>query len=75
MLDTSRGGARLAKMCDWSLWHAVECSPGWVSEGFVFRGTGVAGAALFWNLENGMRGDDFAGWFPGGDERAGRSSA
>jgi uncharacterized protein (DUF433 family) len=55
----------LLKMLDWSLCHAVERSPEIVSGAWVFRGTRVPVSALFQNLEDGARVDDFIEWFPG----------
>ena len=52
-------------MLDWSSCQAVERSPGKVSGAWVFRGTRVPVAALFENLEEGARIDDFVAWFPG----------
>jgi uncharacterized protein (DUF433 family) len=65
MLDTSPGGAILGKMLDWSSCQAVERSPERVSGAWVFRGTRVPVSALFENLEDGGRVDDFVEWFPG----------
>jgi uncharacterized protein (DUF433 family) len=39
--------------------------PGKVSGAWVFKGTRVPVAALFENLEDGARVDDFLQWFPG----------
>ena len=52
-------------MLDWSTCPAVERSPGTVSGAWVFRGTRVPVQALFANLEDGARIDDFLEWFPG----------
>jgi uncharacterized protein (DUF433 family) len=52
-------------MFDWSSCHAVERSPEKVSGAWVFRGTRVPVTALFENLEDGARVDDFLKWFPG----------
>jgi uncharacterized protein (DUF433 family) len=52
-------------MLDWSSCHAVERSPEKVSGAWVFRGTRVPVSALFENLEDGARVDDFVEWFPG----------
>ena len=52
-------------MLDWSSCHAVERSPDTVSGAWVFRGTRVPVSALFENLEDGARVDDFVEWFPG----------
>jgi uncharacterized protein (DUF433 family) len=43
----------------------VERSPEIVSGAWVFRGTRVPVSALFQNLEDGARVDDFIEWFPG----------
>lgn len=50
---------------DWSQCHAVERSPAKVSGAWVFNGTRVPVKALFENLEDGTRVDDFVEWFPG----------
>jgi len=52
-------------MLDWSQCAAVERTPGKVSGAWVFRGTRVPVKALFENLEDGARVDDFLEWFPG----------
>ena len=52
-------------MLDWKKCSAVEQDPQKVSGAWVFRGTRVPVAALFINLENGARIDDFMDWFPG----------
>lgn len=52
-------------MLDWSSCPAVERQEGKVSGAWVFRGTRVPVKALFENLENGARVDDFLAWFPG----------
>ncbi len=43
-------------------WKSV---PGKVSGEWLFKGTRVPVRALFENLENGARIDDFLTWFPG----------
>lgn len=43
----------------------VERDPGKVSGAWVFKGTRVPVKALFENLEDGARVDDFLEWFPG----------
>ena len=43
----------------------VERVPGKVSGAWVFKGTRVPVKALFENLEDGARLDDFLLWFPG----------
>jgi uncharacterized protein (DUF433 family) len=50
---------------DWNECPAVERAPGKVSGAWVFRGTRVPVQALFTNLEDGARVDDFLEWFPG----------
>ena len=65
MLDTSAGEAILVTVLDWSSCHAVERSPERVSGAWVFRGTRIPVSALFANLEDGARVDDFVEWFPG----------
>ena len=52
-------------MLDWSACPAVERSPEVVSGAWVFRGTRVPVKALFENLEDGARLEDFLAWFPG----------
>jgi len=52
-------------MLDWSQCAAVERTPGKVSGAWVFRDTRVPVKALFENLEDGARVDDFLEWFPG----------
>lgn len=52
-------------MIDWSTCPAVERDPERVSGAWVFRGTRVPVAALFENLEDGARIDQFVQWFPG----------
>lgn len=52
-------------MLDWSQCTAVERVPGKVSGAWVFKGTRVPVKALFENLEDGARLDDFLQWFPG----------
>lgn len=52
-------------MLDWSQCLAVERVPGKVSGAWVFKGTRVPVRALFENLEDGARVDDFLEWFPG----------
>jgi len=43
----------------------VERTPGKVSGAWLFKGTRVPVKALFENLEDGARVDDFLEWFPG----------
>lgn len=52
-------------MLDWSQCPAVDRDPGKVSGAWVFSGTRVPVKALFENLEDGARVDDFLEWFPG----------
>ena len=52
-------------MLDWSTCPAVERLPGKVSGAWLFRGTRVPVKALFENIEDGARVDDFLQWFPG----------
>ena len=52
-------------MLDWSSCEAVERTPGKVSGAWVFKGTRVQVKALFENLEDGARVDDFLEWFHG----------
>jgi uncharacterized protein (DUF433 family) len=52
-------------MLDWSECSQVERVPGKVSGAWVFKGTRVPVRALFENLEDGARVDDFLEWFPG----------
>ncbi|MGH7182665.1 MAG: DUF433 domain-containing protein [Nitrospiraceae bacterium] len=52
-------------MLDWSQCPTVERVPGKVSGAWVFTGTRVPVKALFQNLEDGARVDDFLAWFPG----------
>ncbi len=52
-------------MLDWSHCPTVERVPGKVSGIWVFKGTRVSVKALFENLEDGARVDDFLAWFPG----------
>ena len=52
-------------MLDWSQCQAVERVPGRVSGAWLFKGTRVPVKALFENLEDGARVEDFLEWFPG----------
>lgn len=52
-------------MLDWSECSAVERVPGKVGGAWLFKGTRVPVRALFENLEDGARVDDFLQWFPG----------
>jgi len=52
-------------MLNWSHCAVVERTPGKVSGAWVFKGTRVPRKALFENLEDGARVDDFLEWFPG----------
>jgi uncharacterized protein (DUF433 family) len=50
---------------DWGQCSAAERVPGQVSGAWLFRGTRVPIKALFDNLEDGARLDEFLVWFPG----------
>jgi uncharacterized protein (DUF433 family) len=52
-------------MLDWSQCAAVERVPGKAGGEWLFRATRVPVRALFENLEDGARVDDFLEWFPG----------
>ena len=52
-------------MLDWSQCPATERVPGKVSGTWLFKGTRVPVRALFENLEDGARVDEFLEWFPG----------
>ena len=52
-------------MLDWNKCAAGERVPERASEAWVFKGTRVPVRALFENLEEGARVDDFLKWFPG----------
>ena len=52
-------------MLDWSVCPAVTRLPDVLSGAWVFRGTRVPVSALFENLEDGARVDEFIEWFPG----------
>ena len=52
-------------MLDWSQCSAVERSPEKVSGEWLLKNTRVPVRALFENLEDGARIDDFLEWFPG----------
>lgn len=52
-------------MLDWNQCPAVERDPERVSGAWLFKGTRVPVQALFANLEDGARLDDFLEWFPG----------
>ena len=52
-------------MLDWNQCPAAERVPDKVSGAWVFKGTRVPVKALFDNLEDGARVDDFREWFPG----------
>jgi uncharacterized protein (DUF433 family) len=56
-------------MLDWSKCLVLERSPRVVSGAWVFKKTRIPVAALFENLENGARVDDFLRWFPGVSRR------
>jgi uncharacterized protein (DUF433 family) len=50
---------------NWPQCSAIEQVPGKVSGAWVFKGTRVPVRALFENLEDGARVEDFLEWFPG----------
>ncbi|HOX56902.1 MAG TPA: DUF433 domain-containing protein [Candidatus Paceibacterota bacterium] len=52
-------------MIDWTQCPAVERIPGKVSGAWIFKGTRVPVRALFENIEDGARVEDFLEWFPG----------
>ena len=52
-------------MLDWSQCAAVERTAGKVSGAWIFKGTRIPVKALFENLEDGARVEDFLEWFPG----------
>jgi len=52
-------------MFDWKSCQSVERTADKVSGAWVFRGTRVPVKALFENLDDGARIDDFLAWFPG----------
>lgn len=52
-------------MLDWTTCSSVEHDPDIVSGAWVFRGTRVPVVALFENLEDGARVEEFLEWFPG----------
>jgi uncharacterized protein (DUF433 family) len=52
-------------MLDWSECPAVERVSGKVGGAWLFKSTRVRVRALFENLEDGARVDDFLEWFPG----------
>jgi len=52
-------------MLDWNQCLEVERHPDVVSGAWVFKGTRIPVKALFENLEDGARVDDFIAWFPG----------
>jgi uncharacterized protein (DUF433 family) len=52
-------------MLDWSQCAAVERNPNKGGGAWLFKGTRVPVRALFENLEDGARLDDFLEWFPG----------
>ena len=63
--DAFASGGYDSSMLDWSTCPAVEYDPERVSGAWVFRGTRVPVSALFENLEDGGRIDQFVEWFPG----------
>jgi len=52
-------------MLKWEDCTEVERHPDIVSGAWVFKGTRVPVEALFENLKDGARVDDFIAWFPG----------
>ena len=52
-------------MLDWSRCPEVERIAGKVGGVWLFKGTRVPVTALFENLEDGARVDEFLEWFPG----------
>ena len=52
-------------MINWNQCSVVERQPGKVSGAWLFKGTRVPVKALFENLEDGARIDEFIEWFPG----------
>ena len=52
-------------MIDWSTCRSVERDPQRASGAWLFKGTRVPVAALFENLEDGAKIDEFVSWFPG----------
>jgi uncharacterized protein (DUF433 family) len=52
-------------MIDWSQCSAVERHSDRVSGAWVFKGTRIPVRALFENLQDGARVEDFLEWFPG----------
>jgi uncharacterized protein (DUF433 family) len=50
---------------NWSQCPVVERIPGKVGGVWLFKGTRVPVRALFENLENGARVEEFLEWFPG----------
>jgi uncharacterized protein (DUF433 family) len=52
-------------MLDWSRCPAVERVPGKVGGVWLFKGSRVPVRALFENLEDGARIEEFLAWFPG----------
>lgn len=50
---------------DWSQCPAVERIPGKAGGAWLFKDTRVPVTALFENLEDGARVDEFLAWFPG----------
>ncbi len=52
-------------MLDWNQCAEVERHPDVVSGAWVFKGTRIPVKALFENLEDGARVDEFTEWFPG----------
>jgi len=51
-------------MLNWKECSAVERRPDLMSNAWVFRGTRVPVAALFENLNDGAKAQEFVEWFP-----------
>ena len=64
-LKRAAGRRYRSLVLDWNDCSVVERLPGKVSGEWLFRGTRVPVKALFENLEDGARVDDFLEWFPG----------
>jgi uncharacterized protein (DUF433 family) len=56
---------RFCVMIDWAQCSAVERNAEKVSGAWIFKGTRVPVRALFENIEDGARVEDFLEWFPG----------
>jgi len=60
-----RVAASICAMIDWSTCPEVERDAARLGGAWTFRGTRVPVSALFENLEEGARVQDFIAWFPG----------